>query len=146
MLYSGCFWQCCWKKPANRIWAKMFHPTLSSLLWLSVQRSKIRLATTLLSSRSMSLLEGYRLRSCQINVTRLLRSIFNRDSKAKEPITLNIWMLLHTEHFLLCLQPVVPLLLLRAWSPSMQALTCPARSHLTALINTHYIWLSLLLS
>lgn len=54
----------------------------------------------------------------------------------------NMWMLLHTEHFPLCLQPVVPLML-RAWSLSMQALTCPARSHLTVLINTHYTGLSL---
>lgn len=55
---------------------------------------------------------------------------------------MNIWMLLHTEHFPLCLQPVVPLLLLRAWSLSTQALTCPARSHVTVLINTHYTGLT----
>lgn len=51
-------------------------------------------------------------------------------------------MLLHTEHFPLCLHPAVPLLLLRAQRLSMQALICPARSHVTVLINTHYTGLT----
>lgn len=95
-----------------------------------------RTAAAMVSRRSMSIPEGPRLTSRQINVTRFSLKYLQQWLKSQRTNHQNKWMLLNTEHFPLCLQPVVPLLLLRAWSLSMQVLTCPAGSHLKVLINT----------
>lgn len=121
-------------------WAKNCNRTLHSLLRLSGRRSKVRW-------RSMSVLEGFRLISRQINVTKSpLPSplkYLQQWLKSQRTNHLNIWMLLHTEHFppSVCSQWC----LRYCWghevcscrrSPVQPGLT------LTVLINTHYTGLT----
>lgn len=119
------------------------------LLWLSGQKSKVRFTSAdraaAVLRRSMPILEAFRLRSHQINVTICPpRSIFNSDSRSQRTNRLNKWMLLNTEHFSpsVCSQWCLS----NCWGhevcPCRPSLTCPVRFHLTVLINTHYTGLA----
>lgn len=141
MLYNGCFWQCYLKKKKN------YNVCSCKLLRLSGQRSKVRFTSAdraaAVSRRSMPILEAFRLRSHQSDVTRFppeVSSTVTQKPKNQSPELMDV--VEHRALFPLCLQPVVPLLLLRAWSLFTQALTCSVRFNSAVLINTHYTGLA----
>lgn len=147
MLYSWCFWQRKLLPPIGHTFEKLYSRfTLQRLLGLPRWRPKVRVASADQAAvgvkTSLAFPEGISSRFAPppFPVKHLQQWL-----RSQRTNHLNIWMLLHTEHFLLCLQPVVPHLVLRAPSLSVCSPVQPGPNS-TVLIHNHDAGFSLSLS